>query len=141
MSLGRRSFLAAAVLTAAFDVARAAEPLKRPKTVAELWVRTELYFGTSRAAVGPVTELEFNDFIEREVTPRFPDGLTLLTGYGQFKNSNGELVRERSYLVILFYPRQTQDANKYIQEVRDIYKRWFDQESVLRVDSVSLVSF
>jgi len=59
---------------------------------AEVWVRTELYFGTSKAG-GEVTDAEFAGFVDAEVTRLFPDGLTLLTGYGQFKDSNGVLIR------------------------------------------------
>jgi len=46
------------------------------------------------------------------VTPRFPDGLTLLKGYGQFRNSMQIIQREDSRVLILFYPAQMQDANK-----------------------------
>jgi hypothetical protein len=105
-----------------------------------MWARTELYFGTNKADNQRVTEAEFDEFVEREVTPRFPDGLTLLTGYGQFRNSAGELTREKSYVLIVFYPKRMPDANRRIQEVREQYKADFSQESVLRVDGLSLVS-
>jgi hypothetical protein len=105
-----------------------------------MWARTELYFGTDRPG-GAVSEAEFIQFIDYEVTPKFPDGLTLLTGYGQFKNSSGVIVKERSNVLILFYPVQTEDANKLIQEIREAYIKAFQQESVLRVDSFAMVSF
>ena len=108
---------------------------------AEVWARTELYFGTNKPDNTEVTDTQFQDFIDHEVTPRFPDGLTLLTGNGQFRNSAGVLIREKSHVLILFYPVQTQDANKKIQDIRGAYKRYFAQESVLRVDSLSLISF
>jgi hypothetical protein len=106
-----------------------------------MWARTELYFGTSRDDGPPVSTAEFSEFLDQDVTPRFPDGLTLLTGYGQFRTSNGVLVRETSHVLILFYPLQMQEAGKRIHEIREEYKRRFRQESVLRVDSVSMVSF
>jgi hypothetical protein len=114
---------------------------KRPTSAPEIWARTELYFGTNRANSEPVSEAEFASFVDIHVTERFPDGLTLLTAYGQFRNSRGELIRERSLLLILLYPRDMQDANKRIQEIRDLYKTQFSQESVLRVDSFAMVSF
>jgi hypothetical protein len=89
----------------------------------------------------PVTDGEFSEFLEKQVTERFPDGLTLLSGYGQFRNANQMLIREKSFLLILFYPTQMQDANTRIEEIRDLYKSAFGQESVLRVDSFSFVSF
>jgi len=106
----------------------------------EVYNRTELYFGSERP--GPdVTRRQFDRFLDREVTPRFPDGLTLLTGYGQFRGSNGRIVQERSFVLILLYPPSNRRANREIQEIRTEYKRAFDQESVLRVDSRERVSF
>ena len=71
----------------------------------------------------------------------FPDGLTVLTGYGQFRNSAQVIIQERSTELILLYPLQMPEANRKIQEIRENYKRAFQQESVLRVDSLATVSF
>lgn len=135
----RRRFLAAAPFLALLPGMRAAETA-RPTAAAEVWARTELYFGTNKLN-GEVTDDEFRIFVDTEVTPLFPDGLTLLTGYGQFRSSSGTLIREKSHVLILFYPPQMRDANKNVQEIREIYKRVHGQESVLRVDSFSFVSF
>lgn len=140
--VGRRRFLAlAALVFTLLPKLSAEEQIQRPKAAAEVWGRTELYFGTNKANGGEVTDAEFGEFIDKEVTKLFPDGLTLLTGYGQFRNSNGVLIREKSHLLILLYPPQMRDANKKIQEIRELYKTAHGQESVLRVDSFSLVSF
>jgi hypothetical protein len=106
-----------------------------------LWARTELYFGTNRPQDRSVTDYEFSRFINTHVTRRFPGGMTLRITYGQFVNSAGELIREKSFVVILFYPQGMHGANQRIQEIRERYKHAFQQESVLRVDSLSLVSF
>lgn len=138
----RRHVLKAATLFLAFVAGgSAAEAIKRPQAAAEVWARTELYFGTNRINNEPVTEADFRSFVDSQVTPRFPDGLTLLSGYGQFRTSAGALIREKSHVLILFYPPQMQDANAKIQQVREAYKTAFTQESVLRVDSFSFVSF
>jgi hypothetical protein len=115
--------------------------VRRPTAASEIWNRTELYFGSLKPDQSMVTDQEFRRFVNRVVTPRFPDGLTLLKGRGQFKNSAGVIIREESRVLILFYPPQQLDANKNIQDIRDAYKSEFQQESVLRVDSFSLVSF
>src|SRR5690606_41197674 len=52
--------------------------------------RLELYFGTQRPGGAPVTEAEWAAFLDEKVTPRFPDGLTVLTGNGQWRNSRSE---------------------------------------------------
>jgi len=114
---------------------------KRPISPAEIWSRTELFFGSSRPNGTVVDDAEFAKFVDEEVTRRFPDGLTLLTGYGQFKNSAGTIIREKSFVLILFYPAQTIDANKKIQEIREAYKVANSQESVLRADNYSIISF
>ena len=48
------------------------------------FVRTELFFGTAKPE-GAVTEEEFLAFLDAQITPRFPDGLTLIKGKGQFR--------------------------------------------------------
>ena len=108
---------------------------------ATIWPRTELYFGTNRPDGSTVSDTEFQQFVDEHVTPRFPDGLTLLSGYGQFLNSTGVIEKEQSKVLILFYPEQTVETNRKIQLIRDLYKYKFQQESVLRADSLSLISF
>lgn len=102
-------------------------------------MRTELYFGTSKTG-GEVSEEDFAYFIDNEVTTRFPDGLTVLTGYGQFLGSQG-LIKERSKVLILLPPASTADASKKIDEIREAYKLAHSQESVLRADAYAGVSF
>jgi hypothetical protein len=106
----------------------------------ELWSRTELYFGLSRSGGPEIGESEFEEFLDTVVTPRFPDGLTLLSGDGQFRDGDGAVAKERSKLLILFYP-WSNARSRAIERIRAIYKRDFQQQSVLRVDSTSCVSF
>lgn len=107
----------------------------------DLWRRTELYFGSQKPDGSAVTEAEFAQFLDAIVTPRFPDGLTLLSGYGQFRNADDVIVEEQSFVLILLYPREDKAATTEIEEIRDAYKDAFAQESVLRVDSMARVSF
>jgi hypothetical protein len=102
---------------------------------AEAFQRTELYFGSARSDGPAVTPEEFQRFVDKEITPRFPDGLTLLTGLGQFRVSNGTIEKERSMLLILFYPVKTiRDSSNKIEQIRQAYEDQFHQESVLRAD-------
>jgi Protein of unknown function (DUF3574) len=104
-----------------------------------LWNRSELYFGSGKPDGSSVTEKQFRQFVDSEVTPRFPDGLTLLTGYGQYKNSSGKIVKEQSFVLVILY--QGKEANQKLESIRTAYKRAFKQESVLRVDDTTRVSF
>ncbi|HEY0686651.1 MAG TPA: DUF3574 domain-containing protein [Steroidobacter sp.] len=106
----------------------------------EFFARTELLFGLSRSGGPDITEQEFEHFIDTKVTPRFPDGLTVLSGNGQFKNASGTIVEEGSKLLILLYPFNLQ-ASRLVEDIRRDYKELFQQESVLRIDDLSCVSF
>ncbi|NOK60006.1 MAG: DUF3574 domain-containing protein [Chloroflexi bacterium AL-W] len=112
-----------------------------PVVVGSVWAKTELYFGTLRPDGSEIPKEEFDQFLDEVITPRFPDGLTLLTGEGQFRNSQGIIIQEQSYLLILLYPREDRMASPEIEEIRDLYEETFQQESVLRVDSFARVSF
>jgi hypothetical protein len=107
---------------------------KHPST--EKFVRTELFFGSDREDGPDVTEDQFRDFLKTVVTPEFPDGLTVLTGRGQFCcDSVGEIIQETSFVLILLYPEETiKESSEKIEKIRDSYKDSFKQQSVLRVD-------
>lgn len=107
-----------------------------PRFVGDRFARTELYFGTARSdGEPPVSEEEFQGFLDNKITPAFPDGLTLLKGLGQFRGADGVAIEEDSFLVILLYPDDTRrESSKKIEQIRQDYKDQFKQESVLRSD-------
>jgi hypothetical protein len=120
-------------------------PLVQPSTAAacasgEAMARIELVFGMSLPGGGMLSEAEWAAFIDAEVTPRFPDGLTVLTGYGQWRNSAGVIIRETSRMLVIWHKPAT-DLGGRVEAIRSAYKTRFSQESVLRVDGVSCVSF
>ncbi len=47
-------------------------------------VQTTLYFGLSRPAGKDITAEEWQQFVDRDVTPRFRDGLTVFDARGQW---------------------------------------------------------
>lgn len=51
------------------------------------WVDTRLYFGLGPAGVPDkgVSENAWRDFLDKEVTPRFPAGLSVVDVYGQWQ--------------------------------------------------------
>ena len=102
-------------------------------------VRHELVFGTARAHGIPLREDEWQSFVDSVVTPRFPDGLTVLNANGQWRGEAG-LTNEQARILVIWHDRSpSRDAD--IEAIRSAYKERFDQESVLRIDSVSCVSF
>jgi hypothetical protein len=104
------------------------------------FIRTELFFGSERSGKPEVSDSEFKQFLDAQITPRFPDGLTVLKGFGQFRESDGDIVQESSFVLILLYPRETlHESSAKIEEIRMLYKYQFEQESVLRVDDPRVV--
>jgi hypothetical protein len=125
--------------TARADMAGAQPGISCP-TKAALMARLELLFGMSRRDAAPISDAEWQSFVDQEVTPRFPDGLTIVQGYGQWRNSKGVIAKENSRVLMIWYEPKT-DTDERIEAIRDAYKARFQQESVMRVDSFSCVSF
>lgn len=109
----------------------------------EAYIETRLFFGTERPDGGPdVTDRQFMAFIDRHVTPGFPDGLTVQEGRGQWRDSNGVIERERSYELILLYPAgEARERDGRIERIRDAYIEAYAQDSVARLDEPTLVDF
>ncbi len=87
-----------------------------------------------------LSEDEWRLFLDQEVTPRFPDGLSVYDVYGQYRNSAGMIAREQSKELAIVLPGSASDAAK-LDSIRDAYKRRFNQESVLLVETPACASF
>jgi len=103
-------------------------------------MRSELYFGASRTNGPDVSQADWQSFVDDVITPRFPDGLTVLEGNGQWRMKDGSLAKEKSRIVILVHSNSAQDRKK-LDEIRDAYKSRFAQEAVLEIDEKSDVRF
>ncbi|MBE9187960.1 DUF3574 domain-containing protein [Microcoleus sp. LEGE 07076] len=122
-------------------IARAQMPaISDSQTQPTNFLKDELYFGLTKPGGEIVSEAEWQEFVKTIITPRFREGLTVLDGSGQFLNSSGILIREKSKIVLLIYEKNS-EKNRYIQEIIETYKRTFQQESVLRTTSEVKVSF
>ncbi len=116
-----------------------AKPLPSCAATAKPLARLELIFGLSSKR-GPITNAAFARFLEREVSPRFPDGFSSFEGHGQWRGKDGRISKEPSRLLLIWYvPDAASDAK--IEAIRTAYKKRFHQESVLRADALSCVSF
>ena len=106
----------------------------------ERWMEYQLFFGMSQSDGGTISEEAWREFLADTVTPRFPDGLTVISGNGQWRDSSGEVLREGSKLLIIYAP-PGDEGRQSIDEISEIYEERFDQESVLRVIGSACVSF
>lgn len=103
------------------------------------YVEYRLFFGRSTAD-GMVADADWDAFLASEVTSRFPEGLTVLDAYGQWRSSSGELLREHSKVVLIVAPPGGA-AKEHARSIADAYKSRFDQESVLLVVTDACATF
>ena len=100
----------------------------------------QLFMGRDSGGVEVVTDEEWSAFLAEIVTPRFPDGLTVLDANGQWRGSGSEIVRERSKLLVILAPPGDEPLN-LINEVKGEYSRRYRQDSVLMTTKDACVSF
>ena len=90
----------------------------------------ELYFGSDIAGRAPVTPTEWDAFVTHEIAPRFPDGFTVLAGYGQWLSPNTGIVGREPNHVVRIWAAPAADLTPKIQAVASAYKAQFHQEAV-----------
>ena len=126
--------LAALVLLACGDEAEAPCP-----EGSDRYAEYQLFFGRSSRR-REVSDEAWAAFLADTVTPRFPDGLTVLDASGQWRDGSGAVQRERSKVLwILAAPGE--EALRLIDEISREYERRFDQDSVLRIHGSACASF
>lgn len=107
------------------------------------WVDTRLYFG-----LGPtdhpdngVSETLWRDFLDKEVSPRFPAGLSVVDVYGQWQGKNQTTPeRLRSKMLIIDYPDTRENRDK-IEAIRAAWKQRTGDQSVMRITQPADVLF
>ena len=127
-----RIVAAAAALLA---LAGCAQPQQASSCPAPLRPATEvhLFFGGDAGNGRAVSEAEWAAFMAEEVTPRFPDGLSVIDVAGQYGEPSGRMVREKTKLVVVV----VFDAPAHLSRVRaviDAYNRRHNQNSVFRTE-------
>jgi hypothetical protein len=90
----------------------------------------ELMFGRKIGDRVAVTDTAWARFVDREITPRFPDGLTVIDARGQWRDRDrNRIVREPSKLVQIVLPGKDEDQQR-LDEIAAAYKLRFRQQSV-----------
>jgi hypothetical protein len=100
----------------------------------------DLLFGRGSGGL-IVSEQAWIQFLAREITPRFPDGLTVFDATGQWRNpQGGGILRERSKVVMIVAP-ENPPVQERIDAIAGAYKRQFKQQSVGIVIRTACASF
>jgi len=134
-----RSIAAGALIAATLPaVAAHAEGCAAP---ASSMSQVEMYFGSSVKGLPFVTEEAWSQFLASEVTPKFPDGLTVFDAHGQWRSDDGKIYREETHVLVILYKADATTDGK-IEAIRDAYRKQFQQEGLpLRVDTSVCAAF
>jgi hypothetical protein len=132
-------WLAILLLSVGISAARAQAPEcqagLKPQAVAEL------LFGRNIGDKLGVSEARFARFVDREISPRFPDGLTILDAKGEWRDANrGVTVHEPSKMVEIVLPGKADDLDA-LNKIAAAYKSAFHQQSVGIVVRSACVAF
>lgn len=90
---------------------------------------TRIYMGQATPS-GKVTDAEWQQFINETVTPRFPEGFTVLSAQGQWRASDGGIHQEDTRVLEIVHSDEP-EAQAQVRALAHAYKRRFSQESVL----------
>ncbi len=133
--------LLAIVVLSACSSATGAQPAAECGDGFEEFAEYSLFFGRSDSTGAEVVSEEaWDEFLADTVTPRFPDGLTVMDGRGQWQLESGAVQKERTkILYILTAPGD--GGMRLLGEISEEYKRRFEQESVLVTSNTTCVSF
>lgn len=93
-------------------------------------LRTAQLFLGGQAGSAAVPESDIRTFVDREITPRFPDGVTVLDGGGQWRGAENQLIRQSQKVVLIVLPARG-DPQDRLKAVRAAYRVKFRQESVV----------
>lgn len=90
----------------------------------------QLFLGSKPPA--KVSDRDIRRFVDAEVTPRFPDGVTVVDGGGQWRGDENRMIREAAKVVLIVLPEGGDPAGK-VEQVRAAYRAKFKQDSVVVV--------
>jgi hypothetical protein len=139
-SVGRAAawLCAVALLSSLANGARAQSnqcAIGKPQQVAELM------FGRKIGGRMAVSEAAWARFVDREITPRFPDGLSVIDARGQWRDkAHKTIVREPSKLVQIVLPGSAEDGRR-LAEIAAAYKKKFHQQSIAVIVRPACVAF
>ena len=128
------------ILALLISAPAAAQPLSCT-TPQKPMMDVELLFGRNSGGKLVVTEKNWSAFLAREVTPRFPDGLTVFDTSGQMRSKKTKAVMQEPGKIVRIIMGVDPQAQQKIDAIVAAYKTQFKQESVGVVMRPACVSF
>ncbi len=100
-------------------------------------VQSTLYFGLKSDDGAGVSEQEWAAFLAEVVTPRFPDGLTVIDAYGQSRLivAEPDAIKTQLTKVLIVVHAPTPDAAAALAEIKAEYRRRFAKSRVFHTET------
>ncbi|MBX3483038.1 DUF3574 domain-containing protein [Phenylobacterium sp.] len=104
-------------------------PPKSPCPAGQAELRTAQVFLAAKAPAR-LNDADIRRFVDQEVTPRFPDGVTVVDGGGQWKGDENQMIRDAAKVLTIVLPAAGDPMGR-VEAVRAAYRARFRQESVV----------
>jgi hypothetical protein len=134
MLLAHRLVIAVMIVSLSLPLARLANADK------PAWfdsaTQTTLYFGLKTNDGKGISEQAWTRFLAEVVTPRFPDGLTVLSAYGQGGSdpaSAGQVLAEMTKMLVIVRP-DTPEAAQKIEEIKAEFRRLYSPTGIFHTE-------
>jgi len=90
----------------------------------------QLFFGRSIPALGEVTDRDWDQFVDRVITPNLPNGFTVFDATGEWMNPQTHgTIHERTKVLLAALPRAPNSIAP-IERIRNAYQAEFHQQLV-----------
>ena len=99
----------------------------------------QLFLGRQTPGLA-ITPWDLQRFVDQEITPRFPDGVTVLDGGSQWQGNENILIRDAAKVVLIVLPAKGSPEAR-VEAVRTAYRTRFNQDAMLVVTPPACVEF
>ncbi len=90
----------------------------------------DLYFGRDITGRAKLSEAEWADFTRTQITPRFPDGFTVIDAQGQWLNPATHTIGAEASKMVRIAAASGPDTAARIRAVAEAYRTQFHQLAV-----------
>ena len=104
-------------------------------------IQTQLYFGLSLPNGMIISDSAWNVFVRDDISKVFSAGFTVIHSDGNWVDMEQKKLHAEPSCIVTSVSTMTSSLSARIDSLREKYKTRFQQESVLRIDEQSCVSF
>lgn len=105
------------------------------------YVLEKIYFGRNIDSDSIVSDSSWTVFKNEVITPKFPQGYTVHNAEGQWRDSAGNIIQEKTFLLEIIHLNDDSVSYRAARQIISEYKTKFKQEAVLQVIVPTNVNF